>query len=143
MKQGEFALPQIGGSPQVEPDRPQAVAADPQTNDKARMVWPPLAAGSSTTFDPGGGPFGIWVYSDELTQKYALSPNSANGVNGDYDYSQDALNAPANVHRFKAYPLKDAAGVTIAQNYLLAVEEATNGDYQDYVFVLTNVNVAP
>jgi hypothetical protein len=112
---------------------------DPQTSDKARMVLPPPAAGSSTTFDPGSAPFGVWVYSDQATQKYA----TGNAVNGDYDYTEDALNAPANVHRVKTYPLKDATGASIAQNYLVAVEEAGNGDYQDYVFVLGNVNVAP
>ena len=112
---------------------------DPQTSDKARMVLPPLAAGSSTTFDPGTGPFGVWVYSDQATQKYA----TGNAVNGDYDYTEDSLNAPSNVHRIKSYPLKDANGVAIAQTYLVAVEEAANGDYQDYVFVLGNVDAAP
>jgi hypothetical protein len=112
---------------------------DPQTSSKARMARPPLAAGSMTSFDPGSASFGIWVYSDELTQKY----DTGNASNGDYDYTEDALNAPANVHRFKAYPLKDASGTAVANEYLLAVEEATNGDYQDYVFVLGNVSVAP
>ena len=116
-----------------------SMISDPQTSDKARMVLPPPAAGSSTTFDPGSAPFGLWVYSDQATQKYA----AANAVNGDYDYTEDALNSPANVHRIKTYPLKDATGATIAQSYLVAVEEAGNGDYQDYVFVLRNVNVAP
>jgi hypothetical protein len=116
-----------------------SMMADPQTSDKARMVLPPLAAGSSTTFDPGSAPFGLWVYSDQATQKYA----TGNAVNGDYDYTEDALNSPANVHRVKTYPLKDATGASIAQSYLVAVEEAGNGDYQDYVFALQNVNVAP
>jgi TonB family protein len=48
-KQGEAALPQIGGSPQVEPDRPQAVAADPQTNDNAYSV---LDVDSAAVRDP-------------------------------------------------------------------------------------------
>jgi hypothetical protein len=116
-----------------------SMIADPQTSDKARMVLPPPAAGSATTFDPGGTPFGLWVYSDQATQKYA----TGNAVNGDYDYTEDALNSPANVHRIKTYPLKDATGTSIPQSYLVAVEEAGNGDYQDYVFVLRNVNVAP
>ena len=116
-----------------------SMIADPQTSDKARMVLPPPAAGSSTPFDPGTAPFGLWVYSDQATQKYA----TGNAVNGDYDYTEDALSSPANVHRIKTYPLKDAAGASIAQSYLVAVEEAGNGDYQDYVFVLRNVNAAP
>ena len=117
-----------------------AMITDPQTNNKARMVFPPLAANSSTTFDPGASPFGLWVYSDQITQKYESGGKAANG---DYDFSADALNTPANAHRFKTYPLKDAAGTRIAAQYLVAVEEAGNGDYQDYVFVLGNVAPAP
>jgi hypothetical protein len=117
-----------------------AMITDAQTNNKARMVFPPLAANSSTTFDPGAAPFGLWVYSDQVTQKYESGGKAANG---DYDFSADALNTPANVHRFKTYPLKDATGTRIATQYLVAVEEAGNGDYQDYVFVLGNVAPAP
>ncbi|MDP9149022.1 MAG: hypothetical protein M3O36_03645 [Myxococcota bacterium] len=116
-----------------------SMITDPQTSDKARMVYPPLAAGSATTFDPGSGPFGIWVYSDQQTQKYA----TGNAANGDYDFTQDALNSPANVHRIKSYPLKDAAGAPVPHMYLVAVEEAGNGDYQDYVFLLGNVTAMP
>lgn len=115
-----------------------ASMSDAQTSDKARMVLPPITG--ATSFDPGAGSFGVWVYTDQLSQKYDTGGTTSNG---DYAYSEDAPNAPANVHRFKAYPLKNAAGVTVAGSYLLAVEEAANGDYQDYVFVLSNVMVAP
>ena len=113
---------------------------DAQTSDKARMVYPPLKAGSATEFDPGSAPFGIWIYSDQKTQKFM---EGGNMLNGDWDYSQDALNSPANVHRFKSYPLKDATGTAVPHSYLVAVEEAGNGDYQDYVFVLSNVTAMP
>ena len=111
---------------------------DAQTSDKARMVLPPVDG--ATSFDPGAGSFGVWVYTDQSSQKYDTGGTASNG---DYAYSEDGPNAPANVHRFKVYPLKNAAGVTVAGSYLLAVEEAGNGDYQDYVFVLSNVAVAP
>jgi hypothetical protein len=117
-----------------------SMTTDAQTSDKARMIDPPLQTGSATTFDPGSGAFGLWVFSDQKTEKYN---EGGNVINGDYDYSQDALNAPANVHRFKSYPLKDASGATLAEKYLVAIEEAGNGDYQDYVFVLGNVSPAP
>jgi hypothetical protein len=115
-----------------------ASTADAQTSDTARMVNPPFGTGI-TSFDPGAGPFGLWVYSDQRSHLY----DTGTVTNGDYVYSQDALNAPANVHRFRSYPLKDAAGTAIADSYLIGIEEAGNGDYQDYVFVLGNVKAAP
>jgi hypothetical protein len=60
-----------------------------------------------------------------------------------YDFTQDALNTPANVHRIKSYPLTDSTGTPVPNMYMVAVEEAGNGDYQDYVFTLGNVTVAP
>jgi hypothetical protein len=114
-----------------------ASTRDAQTSDNARMVLPPVDG--STEFDPGGGSFGIWVYTDQLSQKYDSGGTS---TNGDYAYSEDAANAPAGVHRTKVYPLKDAAGTAIPGSFLLGVEEAGNGDYQDYVFVLSNVSPA-
>jgi len=110
---------------------------DAQTSDKARLVLPPLSG--STAFDPGSGTFGVWVYTDQLSQLYDTGGTASNG---DYAYSEDVSNAPANVHRMKVYPLKDAAGNVVAASYLIAVEEAGNGDYQDYVFILSNVQPA-
>jgi hypothetical protein len=111
-----------------------ASMADAQTSDKARMVLSPITG--STTFDPGAATFGIWVYTDQMSQLYDTGGTASNG---DYSYSEDAPNSPSGVHRTKVYPLKDAAGTAVAGSYLIAVEEAGNGDYQDYVFVLSNV----
>ena len=110
---------------------------DAQTSDGARLVLPPLSG--STAFDPGSGAFGVWVYTDQLSQLYDTGGTASNG---DYAYSEDAPNSPANVHRMKVYPLKDAVGNVVAGSYLIAVEEAGNGDYQDYVFILSNVQPA-
>jgi hypothetical protein len=117
-----------------------SMITDAQTSNKARMVYPPLQSGSATTFDPGSASFGLWIYSDQKTEKYNEGGNT---INGDYDYTQDGPNAPAGVHRVKSYPLKDGAGTAILHQFLVAIEEAGNGDYQDYVFVLGNVSVAP
>jgi hypothetical protein len=125
--------------------------ADLQTNSKARMVFPPTCKGSTMqacpttefdatyTFDPAAASFGLYVYSDQNTQKFG---EGGTKTNGDYDYGQDSLNSPAGVHRMQVFPLKTAAGV-VANSYEVAVEEAANGDYQDYVFVLSGVSVAP
>jgi hypothetical protein len=115
-----------------------AAMNDAQTSNKARMVLPPTTG--STSFDPGTATFGVWVYTDQATGMYVSASNPmGNPANGDYNYSEDAPNTPANAHRTKVYPLKDAAGTVVPHSYLLGVEEAGNGDYQDYVFVLSNV----
>lgn len=119
-----------------------SMITDVQTSNKARMVLPPLATGSATSFDPGTTPFGLWVYSDQKAETWN---EGGNPVNGDYDYSVDALNVPAftpPIHRYKSYPLKDATGAPVADSYLVAVEEAANGDYQDYVFLVQNVTAS-
>ena len=42
-------------------------------------------------------------------------------------------------HATRIYPVKDRAGQLVPNAYLVTFEDATNGDYQDYVFLLTNV----
>ena len=49
---------------------------------------------------------------------------------------------PASNHRTKVYALNDASWASVANSYLLGVEEAGNCDYQDYVFILGNVKTA-
>jgi hypothetical protein len=46
-------------------------------------------------------------------------------------------------HRVRVWPLADRAGAPMTGSYLLGCEEATNGDYRDYLFVLSNVKPAP
>jgi hypothetical protein len=132
-----FGFYPAGNSDKRELVATMAAMPDAQTSDKARMVLPPVTG--STDFDPGDARFGIWVYTDQASQKY---DSGGAKTNGDYAYSEDAPNTPAGVHRTKVYPLKDASGASIPDSYLLAVEEAGNGDYQDYVFVLSNVTSA-
>lgn len=107
---------------------------DAQTSNKARMIYPPLVSPGNTSFDPGTVSFGLWAYTGEA---------AAGTAYGDYVYSQDALNLPApSVHRVKVWTLKDANG-PVPNSFLVGFEEASNGDYQDYVMVFSNVKVAP
>jgi hypothetical protein len=108
---------------------------------------------------PATASFGLWCFGNQR------SSGSAPG-NGDYDYSQDELNIvtqpvgnpplPADlveagvnhglttpVHRYRVWPLKDRAGNAVANSYLVALEEATNDDYQDMIFTIGNVMPAP
>lgn len=97
-------------------------------DDQYQALNPTTAAGSKRSFAPPAGEFGIFTTSK--THK---------------TYTEDAKNAANAVkHAVRTYPLKDRAGVAIANSYLVCFEEAANGDYQDYVFTLSNVvPVAP
>jgi hypothetical protein len=102
-----------------------AMQTDPQTNDKARMLEPPLASGSAS-FEPSVAKFGIWMAPAGVG---LLTSNDADGFDGQ--------------HRVRAFSLHDAQGAVVPGSFLIGGEEAKNGDYQDYVFVLTNVKPSP
>jgi hypothetical protein len=110
-------------------------AADNVAN---RTLSPPLDAGAMTTFDPGAAAFGLYAES--------ASNTASLGTDGRL-YQEDALNADQGgvlpVHRLRVYPLKGRAGQALADAFFVACEEASNSDYQDYVFVVSNVAAAP
>ncbi|CAN5476248.1 hypothetical protein BH23BAC1_BH23BAC1_35050 [soil metagenome] len=91
----------------------------------------PAISSGQTTFDPGSGRFGFYTKTSNSTQT---------------NYTEDALNpgiGPMNLqHLVRVYPLKDRQGTLIPNSYLVAFEEAYNGDYQDFVFVIKNVKPA-
>ncbi len=87
----------------------------------AQELLPPLTEGS-TAFDPGAQPFGVYARA-ETEERYSL----------------DGLNEGALTHALRVYPLRDRGGNALPGDYLIGFEEAQNGDYQDAVFVLTNV----
>jgi len=96
------------------------VLADGLAN--AQRLFPPVASGD-TIFNPEGSLFGLYVYSNSFDK---------------YNYSQDSLNTEGVLHRVRSYPVKDRQG-QVNNKYLVAFEDATNGDYQDYIFILNNV----
>ena len=89
--------------------------------EDAQRLLPPVATGG-TAFDPGDEPFGIFGQASGATQ-----------------YSVDELNTGEITHAMRVYPLKDREGHLVPDSYLIGLEEASNGDYQDVLFVLTNV----
>ncbi|WP_172675964.1 PKD domain-containing protein, partial [Croceitalea dokdonensis] len=91
--------------------------------DNAQTLFPPLISGTNS-FDPQGAVFGLYTDS-----------NAFNRIN----YTQDAINTGGVAHRTRIYPNKDRDGNVIENSYLVTFEDATNGDYQDYMFVLTGV----
>ncbi|MEO7766423.1 MAG: family 16 glycoside hydrolase, partial [Ferruginibacter sp.] len=90
-----------------------------------QVLFPAIASGSNA-FDPGNNAFGF----------YATGPTHT-------AYSEDVWNMllfPANaVRATRIYPLNDANGKLLNNTYLLCFEEAKNGDYNDYVFVVKNI----
>ncbi len=87
----------------------------------AQELLPPRAAGTES-FDPGGSAFGLYAEAG-----------------GGRQYSLGGLNRGDVEHALRVFPLADRAGNPVADSYLVALEEAANGDYQDAVFVITNV----
>ncbi len=90
--------------------------------EDAQELLPPSAESS---FDPGSQVFGVYGQAGGATQ-----------------YSLDALNTGEVEHALRVYPLKDRMGEPVAGSYLIGLEEAQNGDYQDAVFVVSNVEPA-
>jgi hypothetical protein len=88
-----------------------------------QTLFPTIASGSDQ-FDPGSSVFGLYVL----------------GLQNRLSYTEDALNAggPA-LHAVRVYPMKNRLGQPAENSYLICFEDASNGDYQDYVFVLSNV----
>jgi fibronectin type 3 domain-containing protein len=105
-------------------------AGDPVTNELATIALdneqtlnPKTVAGGTDSFDPGAAPFGFFVDSKSFGRK---------------TYTQDGLNT--NIpHGVRTYPVKNRAGVLVPNTYLVTFEDAQNGDYQDYVFLVTGV----
>ncbi len=86
---------------------------------------PATTSGSRSSFEPNGSLFGFFVGSTS----YASHKT----------YTRDALNTGPVEHAVRVYPLKNRRGQRLPDSYLLAFEPASNGDYQDYVFVVENV----
>lgn len=93
-----------------------------------QTLFPELNSGTGS-FDPGAATFGFFTTSPSHTA-----------------YTEDALNAllePTKAeHAVRVYPMKDRSGNLIPNSYLLGFEEASNGDYNDYVFVVSNITPA-
>lgn len=92
-----------------------------------QTLLPQLKSGGQH-FDPGSQVFGL----------YTGATSYANRVG----YTEDRLNTGPLAHAARIYPLKDRNGNAVVNSYLLAFEPAANGDYQDYVFVISNVKPA-
>ncbi|WBL41251.1 PKD domain-containing protein [Algoriphagus halophytocola] len=95
----------------------------------AQTLYPEIISGDDF-FDPQSMVFGIYVESIGF---------------GRINYTEDVLNetsggqGPIVPHRVRTYPVRDRDGVLVPNSYLVNFEDASNGDYQDYMFIIDNV----
>ncbi|SDJ86280.1 Por secretion system C-terminal sorting domain-containing protein [Catalinimonas alkaloidigena] len=83
-------------------------------------------AGATRSFFPTQEVFGLYVQLDSQAV-----------------YSLDTLNAALpRAHRMRVYPARDRQGAWLTNHYLLAVDCDGDGDYQDYVALVGNVQPA-
>lgn len=86
----------------------------------------PIIQSGSTAFDPGISTFGL----------YSNSPTFP----GRIVYSENALNTwDSGIQKHEVFPLKDINGAVVPNAYIVGIEEATNNDFQDYVYIIRNV----
>ena len=95
---------------------------------------PPLERSSSTWFDPGDQPFGLWVANEGFTD---------GGV-----FTQPELVAQINArlaaqpYKAMIYPNRDKrTGKNIPHSFLIGWEYSTNDDFQDVVCQVDNVEL--
>jgi hypothetical protein len=115
--------------PNETPVLTEVGAMGPRTGypvDNPQRLYPVLTPDSRPSFDPAGQPFGIYVDSESF---------------GRTSYTEDRWNVGPNraERAARVYPLRNRQGELVPNAYLIGFEDATNGDYQDYVFVLRNV----
>lgn len=103
------------------------VLSDSKFYPEHQTLFPKIDKGTNS-FDPNQEPFGVYTSSPSHTA-----------------YSEDKWNKKFHkkkaVHACRVYAMKDANGTTIPNQFLVCFEEAFNGDYQDYVFILKNVAI--
>ena len=93
---------------------------------------PPMSEGSSTQFEPGDGPFGLWISNDGLNDGGVFSqPSLVSRVNKRLE---------AQPYKAMIYPYRDrVSGKNVPHSYLIGWEYSTNDDFQDVVCRVDNV----
>lgn len=102
--------------------------------ETGKNVPPALATGSTTSFDPGDEPFGLWISNDGLKDGGVFSQPRLVA----------AINARLAKQPYKAmiYPNRDkATGKLIPHSLLIGWEYSTNDDFQDVVCRVDNVDL--
>ncbi|WP_165795433.1 Kelch repeat-containing protein [Deinococcus koreensis] len=94
-----------------------------------QTLHPAVTASTRLDFDPGDQPFGVYLAPN------AYAPQGT--------FTLDSLNGGPTRRGVRVYPVRDRAGEVVADTYLLGLEPAANGDYQDAVFLLEQAQPVP
>ena len=96
---------------------------------QAQTVNPPLTSGT-TSFDPGSATFGLYASAPAFGTRTAFSE----------DFRNTFEPVVANRRKVLFFPLKDKAGASVPNAYVVAFEEVAGSyDYQDFLAVVRNV----
>ncbi|WP_157501284.1 hypothetical protein [Echinicola vietnamensis] len=101
------------------------VLANSTSYPEHQTIYPALEEGHPS-FDPGKLSFGF----------YTTSPSH---VAYSEDYWNQSLHPDHATHACRVYAVRDSNGKVLPAQYLVCFEEAANGDYQDYVFLVKHV----
>ncbi len=103
------------------------LAGSAKKSDAHQCLFPPWTEGTSTaTFDPGKIPFSL------------VAETGHGAIPLDPKHSATKVTHPARV-----FPIHTFLGAPVTDAMIIGFEEATNGDYQDALFLLENVRLAP
>ncbi|GIW87516.1 MAG: hypothetical protein KatS3mg108_1840 [Isosphaeraceae bacterium] len=92
---------------------------------------PPLDAGSSTEFDPGDHPFGLYIANDQFDDAVYTEPAAVAQLNP---------RLAGQPYKAMIYPYRDPQTGQLQPNtYLIGWEYSTNDDFQDVVCRVENV----
>ncbi|MFS4482143.1 hypothetical protein ACKGJY_03950 [Hyunsoonleella sp. 2307UL5-6] len=101
------------------------ILANSKLYPEHQTLFPALKSGNKT-FDPKDIAFGFYTtspshdaYSEDIWNKKLFKKHAA--------------------HACRIYAVKDVEGNLVENQYLVCFEEAKNGDYQDYVFLVKNI----
>jgi hypothetical protein len=87
----------------------------------------------NSSFDPGSSIFGL----------YTRWPAYANRLVYTEDFRNTWQTNAKLRHNVRFYPMKNTDGSLVPNTYVMAVEEALNHDFQDGVFIVSNITPAP
>ena len=112
-----------------------------QAGTDSQTVLPGANNGPSAeaTFSPGSAIFGFSINGAENTDP---TLTDANGFANDKRHGCDTVNTQCG-HHTRMYPVKNAAGAVVPNLWLLLVDsEGTNLDFQDVVYLISNITPA-